>query len=270
MNNDELKAKAKEIWVKTLEIHKVAPETRVASSLSCIEVFVTLYYGGILRFNPKEPFWKGRDRFVISKGHGSISMYPILADVGYFPNEELQNVCKEGSFLGGIPDPIIPGYETINGSLGHGIGVAAGMAKGLKALKSDSRVYVIVGDGELNEGSNWEGMMFAAHHELDNLTVIVDYNKVSMLDYSEKIINTSPLDKKFDAFGFEVAQADGHDIEQVQKTFNELKESKNGKPKAFLAHTIKGRGVPTLEGNSLSHVTSVKADDIDKLIGSVK
>jgi transketolase len=149
--SEYLRKKAKEIRKETLLIHKRAPETRVASSLSPIEVFVALYYGKVLNFDPKNPLWEGRDRFVISKGHGSISMYPILADLGFFDKSELEKVCRPGSFLGGIPDPIIPGYETINGSLGHGMGVGCGMAVALKAKNSDSSVFVIVGDGELND-----------------------------------------------------------------------------------------------------------------------
>ena len=130
---DYLKAKAKSVRIETLKIHKAAPETRVASSLSPIELFVSLYYGKILNFNPKDPRDDARDRFIISKGHGSISMYPLLADLGFFDKAELGNVCKNGSFLGGIPDPVIPGYETVNGSLGHGLGVGCGMAVALKA-----------------------------------------------------------------------------------------------------------------------------------------
>lgn len=123
-----LKEKSKFVRCETLKIHKIAPETRVASSLSTIEIFVSLYYGGILNFNPNDPKDDDRDRFIISKGHGSISMYPLLADIGFFDENELNNVCKDGTFLGGIPDPIIPGYETVNGSLGHGLGVGCGIA----------------------------------------------------------------------------------------------------------------------------------------------
>ena len=125
-----LKEKAHWVWRETLEIHRRAPETRLASSLSSVEIFVALYYGDILRFNPSFPLDEARDRCVISKGHGSICMYPILADLGFFPIHELQKVCHSGGFLGGIPDPVIPGYETVNGSLGHGLGVATGMALG--------------------------------------------------------------------------------------------------------------------------------------------
>lgn len=261
-----LKGKAKEIRKQTLLIHKRAPETRVASSLSPIEIFTALYYGGVLRFDPKNPLWQGRDRFVISKGHGSISMYPLLADLGFFDKSELENVCKPGSFLGGIPDPIIPGYETINGSLGHGLGVACGMSVALKAKKSDSSVFVIVGDGELNEGSNWEAIMFAAHNKLDNLIVIVDDNKASMLDFTKNILDTSPLATRFAAFGFECYGVDGHDIVAVKETLQCAKESKNGAPKVVIAETLKGKGVEFLETHPLSHILSIKPEQIDELV----
>src|SRR6266702_4947277 len=148
----------KALWVRkeTLRLHGLAPETRVASSLSDVEIFVALYYGKILKYDPQKTQWKERDRFIISKGHGSISLYPILADVGYFDPKELDQICCEGSFLGGIPDTMIPGYETINGSLGHGLGVACGMALALKRKKSAATVFVLLGDGELYEGSVWE------------------------------------------------------------------------------------------------------------------
>lgn len=267
--SEYLRKKAKEIRKETLLIHKRAPETRVASSLSPIEVFVALYYGKVLNFDPKNPLWEGRDRFVISKGHGSISMYPILADLGFFEKSELEKVCRPGSFLGGIPDPIIPGYETINGSLGHGMGVGCGMAVALKAKNSDSSVFVIVGDGELNEGSNWEAAMFAAHNKLDNYTVIIDDNKVSMLDFTKNIIDASPLSARFEAFGFECYEVDGHDVDAVRKSLEGAKGSKNGKPKAVFAHTLKGKGVEFLETHPLSHILSIKPQEVDEIVGAM-
>lgn len=261
-----LKQKANEIRKETLLIHKRAPETRVASSLSPVEIFTALYYGDILNFDPKNPLWEERDRFVISKGHGSISMYPLLADLGFFDKQELQNVCKPGSFLGGIPDPVIPGYETINGSLGHGLGVSCGIAVALQAKKSSSSVFVLVGDGELNEGSNWEAIMFASHNKLDNLTVIVDENKACMLDFTKNVLDTSPLSKRFEAFGFETFVVDGHDVDSLQSLLQSAKNIKNGKPKAILAQTLKGKGVEFLETHPLSHILSVKAEQIDEIV----
>ena len=139
----DMKAKAQWVWRETLRIHRRAVETRIASSLSPIEIFVALYYGGVLRFDPAQPLADSRDRCIISKGHGSICMYPILADLGFFGMQELERVCETGGFLGGIPDPVIPGYETVNGSLGHGLGVGSGVAVGLKRKGSDRSVFVI-------------------------------------------------------------------------------------------------------------------------------
>jgi len=265
-----LKDKSKFIRCETLRIHKLAPETRVASSLSPIEIFVSLYYGGILNFNPKDPRDESRDRFIISKGHGSISMYPLLADIGFFDKKEIENVCTNGSFLGGIPDPIIPGYETVNGSLGHGLGVGCGMAVALKTKQKKQNVVVLTGDGELNEGSNWEAIMFAPQHKLDNFTLIVDYNKVSMLDFSKNIINMNSLNDKFKAFNWKVYEvADGHDVNEVYTTLKEAINDRDTKPKVVIVNTIKGKGVPFLETHSLSHILSVKPEDIDGLIEEI-
>jgi transketolase len=262
-----LKEKATFIRIETLRIHKIAQETRVASSLSPIEIFVALYYGKLLHVNPKNPRDEQRDRLIISKGHGSICMYPLLADIGFFDKKELQTVCKEGTFLGGIPDPIIPGYETVNGSLGHGLGVGCGMALALKTKAQPQNVVVLCGDGELNEGSNWEAIMFAPQHRLDNVTLIVDYNKVSMLDFSKNIIDLNSLNAKFEAFAWDVYEVqDGHDMAEVHACLKEALHHRNGKPKVVIVNTIKGKGVPFLETHPLSHILSVKPENIDALI----
>lgn len=265
-----LKEKARWIWRETLAIHRRAPETRLASSLSSIEIFVALYYGGILKFNPKNPLDESRDRCVISKGHGSICMYPILADLGFFPMDELMRVCHTGGFLGGIPDPVIPGYETINGSLGHGLGVATGMALGLKTKGTDQDVFVVSGDGELHEGANWEAIMFASQHGLDNLHLIVDDNQISMLGYTDDIVSHNPLVDRLQAFGWNCATVDGHDVDAVLKSLSALKQQKSGKPKALIARTLKGRGVPGLENAPLSHIMNPKPELIDELLESSK
>jgi len=262
-----LKNKSRWVWLETLKIHRRAPETRIASSLSAVDIFVALYYGGILNVFPKEPYSEKRDRCVISKGHGSICMYPILADLGYFPLSELEKVCHSGSFLGGIPDPIIPGYETVNGSLGHGLGVAAGMALGLKTKGSSQSVFVITGDGELHEGANWEAIMFAAHHKLDNLHLIVDDNEISMLDYTNKIIDHYSLMAKFEAFGWDCIEIqNGHDPDNLQNVLISMKNKKTGKPKVVIAKTKKGNGVPSIENMSLCHIMNPKPEVIDEIL----
>ena len=261
----------KALWVRqeTLYIHKAAQETRLASSLSAVELFVVLYYGKILKFKPNEPYWEGRDRFIISKGHGSISLYPILADLGFFNKKELNRVCREGSFLGGIPDPIIPGFEAVNGSLGHGLGVACGISLALKRKKRKEKVFVLLGDGELYEGSIWEAVMFAGEHRLDNLIVLLDNNKICMLDYCKNILNLEPLDKKFKAFNWQVKSADGHNIGQLSRALINLKNGKSDRPNVLIANTVKGRGVPRLECDPLSHIRNLNAEEVDKAIAEL-
>jgi transketolase len=265
-NTVDLATKAHWIWRETLAVHRRAPETRIASSLSSIEIFVALYYGGVLEFNPTDPRWSMRDRCVISKGHGSICMYPILADLGFFPAAELERVCKAGGILGGIPDPVIPGYETINGSLGHGLGVATGMALGLRRSKKAQSVFVVAGDGELHEGANWEAIMFASQHRLDNLHLIVDNNGISMLGYTDDIVSHDGLAKRLEAFGWHCLEVDGHDAVAIQSRLLELKATMNGRPKALIARTLKGRGVPGLENEALSHIMAPKAELLDALL----
>lgn len=267
MNINDLEKKVSWVWRQTVEIHRNTPETRLASSLSPIEVFVALYYGGILTHDPKDPLVHNRDRLIISKGHGSICMYPILADLGFFPKEELDRICKSGGILGGIPDPIIPGYETVNGSLGHGLGVATGSALALQIKNEPQNIFVLTGDGELHEGSCWEAIMFAGHHGLDNLTLIVDNNSISMLDYTNNIVSHGGFSTRLEAFGWNVETVDGHDISIVHQTLSKLKKLRSGKPKALITNTIKGRGVPNLENNPLSHIINPTTDTLNHILG---
>lgn len=269
MESLSLTEKARWVWQETLRVNRRAPETRVASSISPIEIFVALYYGGVVHFDAKDPRAEWRDRCIISKGHGSICMYPILADLGFFAMAELERVCEAGSFLGGIPDPVIPGYETVNGSLGHGLGVGGGVALALKRKRSESSVFVVAGDGELHEGANWEALMFASHHRLDNLHLIVDDNRISMLGRTNNIVSHGSLVARLAAFGWNCAEVDGHDVEAVRTVLLRLKSQADGKPKALIAKTVKGRGVPTLENADLCHVMTVKPEIIDSFLGSV-
>jgi len=261
-----LRRKARWVWRETLRVHRHAPETRLASSLSAVEIFVALYYGGVLRFDAAQPRWQERDRCIISKGHGSICMYPILADLGFFAAAELSRVCQAGGILGGIPDPVIPGYETVNGSLGHGLGVATGMALGLKGRGSERSVFVVTGDGELHEGANWEAIMFASHHGLEHLNLVVDNNGVSMLGHTEDIVSHDGLLDRLRAFGWDCGQVDGHDVVALRQALVQMKAKGQGKPKALVAHTRKGNGVPGLEDEDLCHVMNPKAELIDRLL----
>ena len=251
---------------ETIRVHGIAPSTRIASSLSAVEILVALYYGGVMEQNPKEPRSETRDRLIVSKGHGAIAMYPILADLGYFDPSELDRTCKAGSFLGGIPDTVVPGFETINGSLGHGLGVAAGMALALRLKGGRETVFVLLGDGELYEGSVWEAIMFAGHHRLDNLVLIVDNNRVAMLDYCQNIIGMEPLVPKFEAFGWSVKEVDGHDVNEVQRTLQGLKANRTGNPKVLVANTVKGKGIPFLESDSLCHLRTLTSTEVEAAI----
>lgn len=262
-----LEEKARWVWRQTIKLHKCAPDSRLASSLSDIEIFVVLYYAGILRVNPKNPRWEERDRLIISKGHGAISVYPVLADLGFFDKEELNKIGKEGSFLGVIPDTLIPGIETINGSLGHGLGVACGMALALKRKKNSNKIFVLIGDGEINEGAVWEAVMFAAFHKLNNLILIVDDNKISMLGYQKDILGLQPLEEKFRAFGWKAKTVDGHNLRHLYSALKALKNDPVNKPKVLVADTCKGKGVAGLEGHPLCHVKSLSAQEIDCLLG---
>lgn len=257
-------------WVKRelLKIHKIAPGIRLASSLSCIEILTTLYYGDLISFDPRNIYWEYRDRFIISKAHGTVSLYPILADLGYFGVEQLSLVGKPGGILADIPDCSIPGYETLNGSLGHGLGVACGIALALKRKGNKARVFVLLGDGELFEGAVWEAIMFAGHHKLDNLILIIDNNKISMLDYCENIIDLGALSEKFTNFRWRTMLIqDGHSIYDLHFTISALlKEKPFNIPNVIIANTIKGRGVPRLETDPLCHIKSLSVEEVDQLL----
>lgn len=268
MEDKELEfLRKKAIWLRreTLNIHRIAQDTRLASSLSCIEIFTVLYYGRILNFN-EDIKWKGRDRFIISKGHGAISLYPILADLNYFDKKELNNVCSIDSILGSIPDPTIPGFETINGSLGQGLGVACGIALALKRTGRYEKVFVLHGDGELYEGSVWEAIMFAGEHKLDNIILIIDNNKMCMLDYCKNIIDLEPLEDKFKVFNWEGERVDGHNISQLYTTLERLKKGGGNKPKVIIADTIKGKGISELEKDNLCHVRTLNEKEIETIL----
>jgi len=257
-----LERKALYVRRETLKLHLLSPETRIASSLSAVEIFSVLYYGGILRHKPANPMWEKRDRLIISKGHGGISLYPVLADLKFFPKNELGKIGKPKALLKSMPDCLIPGIESINGALGNGLGEACGIAIGARAKGLKSRVFVICGDGELNEGSVWEAIMFAGHKRLSNVILILDNNKISMMGYCRNILNLNPLAGKFKGFGWEVYSTDGHSVDNLYRVLMRMKVSEIDKPKVLIANTVKGRGVPELEKDILCHVRSLSREKI--------
>lgn len=218
----------------------------IGSSLSMLEILRVLY-DEVLRFRPDEPDWTERDRCILSKGHGCLGLYAILADKGFFQAEALKSFCRPGSFLGGHPEAAkIPGVEASTGALGHGLSIGVGMALAQRMTRRDSRVFVIMGDGEINEGSVWEAAMSAAKHRLGTLTAIIDYNKIQSAGPTAEILELEPLADKWRAFGFAVEEVDGHDVPALSSLFKRLPLDP-GRPTAIIAHTVKGKGIAFAE-----------------------
>ena len=217
-------------------------------ALSLIEILRVLY-DEVLRVRPSEPLWPDRDRCILSKGHGCLALYALLADKGFFPVAELATFCATDSRLGGHPEHgLIPGVEASTGALGHGLSIGVGMALAQRMKGRVSRVFVVLGDGELNEGSVWEAAMAAGKHRLANLTAIVDYNKLQSYGPTSLVQDLEPLADKWRSFGFAVAEANGHDLADLRGAFACLPLDRE-KPSAIICHTVKGKGVPLAENN---------------------
>lgn len=224
----------------------------LGSSMSMIEILRVLY-DSVLKFDPVNPHAPDRDRFILSKGHGCLALYAILADKEFFEVSELESFCRPTSRLGGHPERgKVPGVEASTGALGHGVPIGVGVAIGLRLQKSKSRVFVLTGDGEINEGSNWEALMAAAKHKLSNLTVMVDYNKLQSYGRTADVLDLEPLVDKFRSFGFVTCEVDGHDVAALEEVFSRLPFEKNA-PSAVICHTVKGKGFPFAEGNPEWH-----------------
>jgi transketolase len=221
--------------------------------LSSSDILTCLYFGGVLNINPTSPEWEQRDRFIMSKGHCSGAFYSTLAARGYFPVEQLKTFMDPLSMLNGHPDRNkLPGVEANTGPLGHGAPIAVGAALAAKMRGESWRVFVMTGDGELQEGSNWEAAMTAHHYHLDNLVVIVDRNRIQQGDFTENTIRLDPIAPKWEAFGFAVKEVDGHNHEELLKTFKSI-PFVTGKPTCIIANTIKGKGVSFAENKPAWH-----------------
>ena len=238
-------------------------------SLSAVEIVTALYFGGFLRFDPEKPDWEDRDRFILSKGHGVPVQYAALAEAGMLPVEELRTLRRIDSRLQGHPVlGTAPGIEASTGSLGQGLSIGLGMALAARIDRKDWLVYVLLGDGECQEGQVWEAAMAAGHHQPNNLIAIVDYNKFQLDGAISEIIGLEPFADKWRAFGWETREIDGHDLGQVVEALDWA--GRQGKPACIIAHTIKGKGVSFMENNNAYHGVAPSEEELARALRELK
>ncbi|WP_157493113.1 transketolase [Desulfonatronovibrio magnus] len=256
----------RKIMVQTMHC---AGRGHLASALSLVEILCVLY-DKVLRYDSKNPDWPERDRCILSKGHGCLALYAVLADKGFFPKDELNKFCSAEGILGGHPERgKIPGVEATTGSLGHGPSIGVGLALSARMQGRSSRVFVIIGDGEAQEGSVWEAALCASKHCLDNFIIIIDYNKLQSYGPVSEVSPLEPLSAKWQAFGFEVRDVNGHDPDSLLEVMNELPFCP-GKPSVIICHTVKGKGFAGTENNlAWHHKSKVTAECVQELMNSL-
>jgi transketolase len=271
-NIDEafLADRAKFVRLETVRLSRIAGAGHYSSTFSAAELFAALFYGH-LRINPAEPKWPERDRFVLSKGHAAIGLYPILADLGFFPPSALDTYTRLGSPFGDHPDmKKAVGIDFSSGSLGHGLSISVGMALAGRVKNLGYRVYCMLGDGELHEGQVWEAAMAASHYRLQGLVGIVDRNRLCIDGTTEEVMSVEPIEERFRAFGWEVRRIDGHDFPEILAALDDLKPSGEGKPQMIVADTIKGRGVKRMELSLNWHVGNLVGADYDEVVAELQ
>jgi transketolase len=265
---EELKQKSVIMRKQIIDMLTLAGSGHPGGSLSAVELITVLYFTK-LRHNPRDPLWPDRDRMVFSKGHGCPLWYAVLAECGYFPKEELRTLRKFGSILQGHPDKLrTPGVDISSGSLGQAFSAACGMAAAGKIDKKDYRIYVLLGDGEIQEGQVWEAAMSASHYKLDNLCAILDYNGFQIDGRTADVMNIEPLTNKWEAFGWNVISIDGHDINQITSAYNKAEKTKE-KPTIIIAKTVKGKGVSFMEHTSDWHGKTPNKDESEKAMKEI-
>ncbi len=264
MDAGSLAIKANEIRIDIVSMIAKAGSGHPGGSLSCTDILTALYFGDVMKHDPADPKMEGRDRFFLAKGHAAPALYATLAHAGYFPREELSTLRKLGSRLQGHPDSsLVPGVEVSTGSLGQGLSIAAGCACGLRLSGDDARVFAVLGDGECEEGQVWEAAMFAAHEKLGNLIAIIDNNGLQIDGRICDVCNPGDLGAKFAAFGWDVVEVDGHDVESLVETLSALKAAGGEKPHAVVAHTVKGKGVSFMEDQAGWHGKAPNAEQLE-------
>ena len=259
-------------YLRRLVVRALAGGERghVGSSMSLVEIMRVLY-DNVLRYRANEPKWTGRDRMILSKGHGCIALYVLLADKGFIPLETLDTFCRRDSILGGHPEASkVPGVEASTGALGHGLSVGVGMALAARAHKRDSRVFVVMGDGEINEGSVWEAAMCAGKHGLSNLVAMVDYNKIQSAGPTREIQDLEPMLDKWRAFNFATIDVHGHDVEALRAVLRRVPLSAD-RPTAIICHTVKGKGISFAENDpNWHHKNKVPAEMVAELYAALE
>lgn len=270
MNSLAAKEKACDIRTDIIEMLHEAGSGHPGGSLSCTDIMTALYFGGVLDHDPENPSKEDRDRFIMAKGHAAPALYATLAEAGYLPVEELKTLRKIGSRLQGHPDSnLCPGVEVSTGSLGQGLSIAAGLAAGLRLKGLSSRVFALMGDGECEEGQVWEAATFAAHQKLGNLIGIVDLNGLQIDGRVDDVCASGTLAGKFEAFGWEVHEVDGHDVDALVSLLADLKASDDSRPKAVIAHTVKGKGVSFMEDQAGWHGKAPNDEETQRALAEI-
>jgi transketolase len=260
-NSESLQIIAQRLRARAVKMIHRSRASHLGSCLSMADLLAVLYWR-ILRLDPANPGWSERDRFFLSKGHGAAILYAALAERGFFPVDELDEYCNFGSRLTGHVTSGVPGVEVSSGSLGHALPVACGVALAGKRAKTSNRNFVMLSDGELDEGSNWEAILFAPQHKLDNLVVIVDYNRIQSFGKTADVLDLDPLAKKFSAFRWSVREISGHDVGEITRALEEI-PFEPGRPSAIIANTVKGKGVAAMENQLVWHYKSPTDEQLD-------
>lgn len=266
-NINDLKKLSLQIRKHAVNMTNVGESSHIASILSMTDI-VAVLYGSVMSYKADEPKWHARDRFILSKGHAGAGIYAALAELGFMQLDKLKTHYQDGSDLSGhVSHKGIPGVELSTGSLGHGLPVAAGMALAAKINDNQHNIYVLMGDGECDEGSIWEAALFASHHKLDNLVAIIDRNKLQSIYSTEETLGLEPFLDKWQAFGWNVLNVDGHDHQKLLDAFNSKVQEK---PLCVVADTIKGKGVSFMENNILWHYRSPQGEEYDAAIAELE
>ncbi len=269
MNEEQLARIANDMRIDIVRMVAEAGSGHPGGSLSCADILAALYFN-VMKHDPADPKNEDRDRFILAKGHAAPALYAALAEAGYIPKEELATLRKLGTRLQGHPDMnLVPGVEVSTGSLGQGLSIACGMACGMKLSGNDRTVFTLLGDGECQEGQVWEAAMFAAHRKLDNLIAIIDRNGLQIDGKTSDVCDPGDIAEKLRAFGWDATEIDGHDIAALVSAFNEAKSNRNGKPHAFIARTVKGKGVSFMENEAGWHGKAPNAEQLEQALSDL-